>query len=138
VLADAVESRNKMIKPDFANRHQSGVVAIPRERLRQTLEISVVRAIDKQWVNPERVGATPHPLRQHPDRIEITYFNRRDDDAIDPRTLGSGDDGVPIRIEFSGIEMAVRVDQHNRSERPLLRLRLFVRFDRNQKIVGNS
>jgi hypothetical protein len=71
-----------------------------------------LRAIDKERVNPECVSPTPQSLRQQPDRVEVTYFDRRDDDAIDACTMDRGDNRVPIRIKFGSIQVAVRIDQH--------------------------
>jgi hypothetical protein len=96
LLTDAVEPRNKMIEPDFADRHESGIVAMALERYGQLLKVRVLRAIDKERVNPECVSPTRHPLRKQPNRVEVTDFDRRDDDAIDARTMTRGDNRVPI------------------------------------------
>jgi hypothetical protein len=96
LLTDSVEPWDKMIEPDFANRYQSGIVAMALKRHRQLLEVRVLRAIDKERVNPECVSPTRHPLRKQPDRIEITGLDRRDDDTVYACTMARGDNRVPI------------------------------------------
>lgn len=110
LLADTIKSRYEMIKPDLADRHQSGVVAMTPERVSQPLEIRVLGAIDKKGMNPECVGPTRHSLREQPDRLEVADLNRRNDDAINALTLGRQDDRIPVWVKFSRVEMAVGVD----------------------------
>jgi hypothetical protein len=47
LLTDSVEPWDKMIEPDFANRYQSGIVAMALKRHGQLLEVRVLRAVDK-------------------------------------------------------------------------------------------
>jgi hypothetical protein len=103
-----------MIEPNFANCHQSRVISMVLKCLGQTLQIRVLSAIDKKGMDPECIGPTGHPLRQQPDRLEITHLNRRDDDATDSSMLGGSDDRFAVQIKFGGVEVAVRIDQHDR------------------------
>jgi hypothetical protein len=47
LLTGSVEPWDKMIEPDFANRYQSGIVAMALKRHGQLLEVRVLRAVDK-------------------------------------------------------------------------------------------
>jgi len=113
LLTNPIESRNKMIEPNFAHRHQSRVISIDLQRLGQTLQVGFFSAVDEKWMNPECLGPSRHPLRQQPDRLNVTHLNRRDDDPMHASMLGRSDDRIAVRIKFGGIEMTVRIDQHD-------------------------
>jgi len=74
-------------------------------------------------------------MREGPNGCEIRGLDRWNDDCGHPIPLGLVNDGIPIRIKFSGVEMTMRIDQH---AQPLLRLGLLIGPDGNQKIIRNS
>ena len=51
-------------------------------------------------------------MRQLPDPGEVARVDRRNDDRRDARGTRAGDDGVTIRVEIGGVEVAMRVDPH--------------------------
>jgi hypothetical protein len=112
LLTDPIESGNKMIEPNFANRHQSRVISMVLQRLGQTLQVGFFSAIDEEWMNPKCISTTRHLLRQQPDRLKVTHLNRRDDDPMHAAMLGGSNNRISVQIKFGGIEMTVGINQH--------------------------
>ena len=86
-------------------------------------------------MDPQRISPPWDPMREGPNGCEIRGLDRWNHDPIHPSPLGLVNDGISIRIKFSGVEMTMRVDQH---AQPLLRLGLLIGPDGNQEIIRNS
>ena len=103
------ESGHEVVEADFAHCHQARVARVARQRLVQAQQVLIVRALDVQRVNAERVGVAAG-VRQRPHTFEGARFDGGNDAdryvfCSCPRPHG-GD----IGRKLGGIQMAVGVD----------------------------
>ena len=124
-----------MVETDFAHGDQLRIVSGRLEGLAQALQVRIQRPVDIHRMNPQGISPPWDAMRECPDGFKVRGLDRRNHDPGHPSPLGLVDDGISIRIEFSGVEMTMRVDQH---AQPLLRLGLLIGPDGNQEIVRNS
>jgi len=135
LLADPIQSRNKMVEADFTHRHQPRIFSGRLEGLVQALQIRIQRSVHIHRMDPQGIRPPWDPMRECPDGCEIRGLDRWNHDPGHPSPLGLVNDDIPVRIKFSGVEMTMRVDQH---AQPLLRLDLLIGINGNQEIVRNS
>ena len=107
-LPRPVEARHKMIQPDLAHRHQARVVAVGLQRSAQRGEIGVLRPVDVQRMNPQRVGEVVR-VRQFANGVEVRRFHRRQHDLLHAGRAGTRHHGGAVRGELGGVEVAMGV-----------------------------
>ena len=115
LLPLAVQPRNEVVQTDLAHRHQTGVVGMGLQGLRQELQVGVGRAVGVEGVNAQRIGQSvavcqgPHPLEvrslhgrqhQHGHLHGARAFNHR----------------IAVGVKLGRIQVAVRVHPHARHD----------------------
>ena len=109
LLQRAVQARHEVVQPDLADGHEARVIAVAVEVVGQHGEVAVVRAVDEQRVDAERVRQAV-PVREFAHGVEVERAHGLQHQHLHAGGLAAGHDGIAVGVELGGVEVAVGVD----------------------------